>query len=116
MFGVDKHEHDDRYAQGEEWWTIVRRIWSGEAAFDFRRPLLSASLASRVADAVRRRAAADDECRAARRADAQFAIEQSDMHFDGVRSPEESAARIADTKAACARSWAATSRCGRRLA
>ena len=36
MFGVDKHEHDDRYAQGDEWWTIIRRIWSGEAAFDFR--------------------------------------------------------------------------------
>jgi alkanesulfonate monooxygenase SsuD/methylene tetrahydromethanopterin reductase-like flavin-dependent oxidoreductase (luciferase family) len=28
----------------------------------------------------------------------QFAIEFSDMHFDGVRSPEESAERIADTK------------------
>src|SRR5438270_9315979 len=29
----------------------------------------------------------------------EFAIQHSDMHFDGVRSPEESAARIADTKA-----------------
>ena len=35
MFGMDKHEHDDRYAQGDEWWTIIRRVWTGEAAFDF---------------------------------------------------------------------------------
>jgi len=35
MFGVTKHEHDERYEQGDEWWSIVRRIWSGEAPFDF---------------------------------------------------------------------------------
>lgn len=26
--------YGDRYAQGEEWWSIVRRIWAGEGAFD----------------------------------------------------------------------------------
>ena len=31
MFGVTKKEHDARYAQGEEWWSIVKRIWAGEA-------------------------------------------------------------------------------------
>ena len=36
MFGVGQREHDDRYAYGEEWWTIVRRIWTEEAPFDFR--------------------------------------------------------------------------------
>jgi alkanesulfonate monooxygenase SsuD/methylene tetrahydromethanopterin reductase-like flavin-dependent oxidoreductase (luciferase family) len=35
MFGVGQREHDDRYAYGEEWWTIVRRIWTEEAPFDF---------------------------------------------------------------------------------
>ena len=98
MFGMDKHEHDDRYAQGDEWWTIIRRVWTGEAAFDFHgrfydlggvqgqplpfggeRPLMM-----NAGSSPRGRT---------------FAIEQSDMHFDGVRSPEDSAARIADTRA-----------------
>jgi alkanesulfonate monooxygenase SsuD/methylene tetrahydromethanopterin reductase-like flavin-dependent oxidoreductase (luciferase family) len=98
MFGLDKHEHADRYAQGDEWWTIIRRIWSGETAFDFvgrfyqlggvqgqplpfggERPLMM-----NAGSSPRGRA---------------FAIEHSDMHFDGVRLPEDSAARIADTKA-----------------
>src|SRR5579864_9768286 len=35
MFGVSKHEHDDRYEQGEEWWQIVTRVWAAEPAFDF---------------------------------------------------------------------------------
>lgn len=36
MFGVAQREHDDRYAYGEEWWDIVRRIWSSETPFDVR--------------------------------------------------------------------------------
>jgi dimethylsulfone monooxygenase len=35
MFGVPLHPHDDRYAYAEEWITIVRRIWSETAPFDF---------------------------------------------------------------------------------
>ena len=35
MFGVTKHEHDDRYDQGDEWWSIIRRVWSDEPPFDF---------------------------------------------------------------------------------
>src|SRR5207245_11809563 len=35
MFGVSKKEHDARYAQGEEWWSIVKRIWAGEDRFDY---------------------------------------------------------------------------------
>jgi alkanesulfonate monooxygenase SsuD/methylene tetrahydromethanopterin reductase-like flavin-dependent oxidoreductase (luciferase family) len=33
MFGVKVP--DDRYAQGEEWWSLVRRIHAGEGPFDF---------------------------------------------------------------------------------
>ena len=98
MFGVTKHEHDDRYEQGDEWWTIIERIWSGEPPFDFdgvhyhldhvqgqplpygdQRPLMM-----NAGSSPRGR---------------QFAIEHSDMHFDGVRSPEASAPRIAEIKA-----------------
>jgi alkanesulfonate monooxygenase SsuD/methylene tetrahydromethanopterin reductase-like flavin-dependent oxidoreductase (luciferase family) len=35
MFGVTGHDHDERYAQGEEWWDIVRRLWRGGEPFDF---------------------------------------------------------------------------------
>jgi alkanesulfonate monooxygenase SsuD/methylene tetrahydromethanopterin reductase-like flavin-dependent oxidoreductase (luciferase family) len=97
MFGVDKHEHDDRYEQGEEWWTIIRRVWSDAPPFDFdgrfyqlgmvqgeprpyggRRPLMM-----NAGSSPRGRT---------------FAIENADMHFDGVRWPEDSAQRIAETK------------------
>jgi alkanesulfonate monooxygenase SsuD/methylene tetrahydromethanopterin reductase-like flavin-dependent oxidoreductase (luciferase family) len=97
MFGVTMLQHDDRYALGEEWWEIVRRIWAGGAPFDYdgryfhlrgvegapgpygdETPLVmnaGSSPAGRV-----------------------FAIGFSDLHFDGVRLPEDSAERIADTK------------------
>src|SRR3972149_285908 len=35
MFGVTKKEHEARYEQGAEWWSIVNRIWAGEEPFDF---------------------------------------------------------------------------------
>jgi dimethylsulfone monooxygenase len=34
MSGVAQRAHDDRYAHGEEWWNIVRRIWSSPKPFD----------------------------------------------------------------------------------
>jgi len=34
MFGVGQREHDNRYAYGEEWWSIVKRIWTEDAPFD----------------------------------------------------------------------------------
>lgn len=35
MFGVELGEHGDRYAQGEEWWTIIRRVWREDEPFDY---------------------------------------------------------------------------------
>ncbi len=97
MFGVPMLEHDARYDLGEEWWTIVKRIWAEAGPFDvdgtyFRlrgvvgspgpyggqTPLVmnaGASLAGRA-----------------------FAIRHSDLHFDGVRAPEESRDRVAETR------------------
>jgi len=34
MFGVGQREHEDRYAYGQEWWDVVRAIWSNDAPFD----------------------------------------------------------------------------------
>lgn len=97
MFGIRKREHDDRYAEGAEWWQIVTRIWSGEGPFDFQgayfqlegvegapgpyggqRPLMMNAGASPAGRA--------------------FAVRYSDMHFDGVEQRDAAPARIAETK------------------
>jgi alkanesulfonate monooxygenase SsuD/methylene tetrahydromethanopterin reductase-like flavin-dependent oxidoreductase (luciferase family) len=97
MFGVTRLEHDARYEQGEEWWAVVRRIWAEEEPFDFagrhyrftgvsgspgpfggRAPLM---MNAGMSPAGRR-----------------FAILHSDLHFDAVKTPEDSVARIAETK------------------
>jgi alkanesulfonate monooxygenase SsuD/methylene tetrahydromethanopterin reductase-like flavin-dependent oxidoreductase (luciferase family) len=97
MFGLTKHEHGDRYAQGDEWWSIIRRVWSGEPPFDFEgcyyqldaaqgepRPYANERpLMMNAGSSPRGR---------------EFAIAHSDLHFDGVRSPEASSERIAETK------------------
>ncbi len=97
MFGVTKKEHDDRYEQGAEWWSIVQRIWAGSGPFDFDgthyqlygvegSPLPFGGRAPIMMNA------------GSSPAGRTFAIRYSDMHFDGVRSPEESIDRIAETK------------------
>src|SRR5205823_12198296 len=97
MFGVTRHEHDDRYEQGDEWWTIVRRIWSGESPFDFDGQFyhLGAAEGRPTPYADQRPLMMNAGSSPRGRA---FAVQHSDMHFDGVRSPEDSAERIAETK------------------
>jgi len=97
MFGVTKKEHDARYAQGEEWWSIVKRVWSGEARFDHEGTyyrLHGVEGAPRPfgrTDPLMMNAGSSDTGR-------WFAIRHSDMHFDAVETPELSTARIAQTK------------------
>ena len=97
MFGVTKKEHDDRYAQGAEWWTIVKRIWEGGEPFDFVGQhyelygVEGSPLPYGGAAPLMMNAGASPAGRA-------FAIQYSDMHFDGVKAPEDSIERIADTK------------------
>jgi dimethylsulfone monooxygenase len=97
MFGVDKHEHDDRYAQGEEWWRIVRQTWAGEAAFDFDGHFYQLAAVQGApgpyggSTPLMMNAGSSPNGRA-------FAVHYSDMHFDGVRSPESSIERIAETR------------------
>jgi dimethylsulfone monooxygenase len=97
MFGVPMLEHDDRYAQGEEWWSIVKRLWSGEQGFDFNGSYfqlkdvqgapgpyggqLPLVMNAGISPAGR-----------------SFAIRHSDLHFDGVKWPEASTERIAETR------------------
>jgi alkanesulfonate monooxygenase SsuD/methylene tetrahydromethanopterin reductase-like flavin-dependent oxidoreductase (luciferase family) len=97
MFGVSKHEHDARYAQGEEWWSIVKRIWAGAAPFDYQ----GAYYQLRGVEGAPRPYGPDDPLMmnaGSSPAGRQFAIRHSDMHFDGVHTPEASRERIAETK------------------
>jgi alkanesulfonate monooxygenase SsuD/methylene tetrahydromethanopterin reductase-like flavin-dependent oxidoreductase (luciferase family) len=97
MFGVTKKEHDARYAQGEEWWSIVKRVWSGEARFDFDgtyyrlHGVEGAPRPFGKADPLMMNAGSSETGR-------WFAIRHSDMHFDAVETPEATTARIAETK------------------
>jgi alkanesulfonate monooxygenase SsuD/methylene tetrahydromethanopterin reductase-like flavin-dependent oxidoreductase (luciferase family) len=97
MFGVSLVEHDGRYEQGAEWWSIVRRIWSGEAPFDFEGAYFQLSGVQGLPapyggqDPLMMNAGSSVAGRA-------FAIGHSDLHFDGVRTPAESIERIAETK------------------
>ncbi len=97
MFGVTQQEHDARYAQGAEWWQIVTRIWSGEPPFDFEgdhfrlegvegSPLPVAGEAPIMMNAGTSPAGRD------------FALHYANLHFDAVRTPEDSAARVSDSK------------------
>jgi FMNH2-dependent dimethyl sulfone monooxygenase len=98
MFGVTKHEHDDRYEQGEEWWSIIRRLWSDEPPFDFDGRFYQLGMVQGEpkpfggGQPLMMNAGSSPRGRT-------FAIEHSDMHFDGMRSPEASAERIVETKA-----------------
>jgi alkanesulfonate monooxygenase SsuD/methylene tetrahydromethanopterin reductase-like flavin-dependent oxidoreductase (luciferase family) len=98
MFGVSKKEHEERYEQGAEWWSIVKRIWAGSGPFDFDGKHYMLSGAEGLprpygdADPIMMNAGSSPSGR-------DFAIRYSDMHFDGVRLPEDSRDRIAETKA-----------------
>lgn len=35
MFGKQQREHDDRYAEGAEWISVVKRLWRDEEPFDW---------------------------------------------------------------------------------
>ena len=97
MFGVSKHEHDDRYAQGEEWWSIVKRIWAGDEPFDYA----GAYYRLRGVEGSPRPFGDQEPLMmnaGSSPAGRRFAIRHSDMHFDGVDTPEASIDRIAETK------------------
>jgi len=97
MFGVAQHEHDERYAQGEEWWSIVKRIWADDEPFDHA----GTHYQLRGVEGLPRPYGAHTPLMmnaGSSPAGRRFAIHHSDMHFDGVHTPEASIERIAETK------------------
>src|SRR5436190_2013133 len=96
-YGGQSNPNDVRYEQGEEWWSIVKRIWAGEAPFAFegthyRLRGVEGSPAPYGERVPRMMNAGSSETGRL------FAIRHSDMHFDAVETPEASTARIAETK------------------
>ncbi len=97
MFGIEKPEHDARYAQGEEWWSIIKRIWAGDVPFDYPGtyyPLRGVEGAPRPygsQDPLMMNAGSSPAGR-------QFAIRHSDIHFDAFTTLDANRARIAETK------------------
>jgi alkanesulfonate monooxygenase SsuD/methylene tetrahydromethanopterin reductase-like flavin-dependent oxidoreductase (luciferase family) len=98
MFGLEPDDHTVRYAVAQEWWDIVRRIWSGEEYFNYdgtyfklqavigrpqpyggqNPPMMNAGASATGLD---------------------FAIRNSDLHYDFCTKPEDSKARIQESKA-----------------
>jgi alkanesulfonate monooxygenase SsuD/methylene tetrahydromethanopterin reductase-like flavin-dependent oxidoreductase (luciferase family) len=97
MFGISPDQHDDRYARGEEWWTIVKTLWSGNAAADFDGKFyqLRALEGSPCPFGDRRPVMMNAGASPAGR---MFAVRNSDLHFDYCRTPQESAPRVQETK------------------
>jgi dimethylsulfone monooxygenase len=97
MFGVSQLEHEARYAQGAEWWSIVKRTWSGEGTFDhlgdhYRlRGVVESPQPFGGQAPLMMNAGSSPAGRA-------FAIRYSDLHFDSVRTVEDSRGRVAETK------------------
>jgi FMNH2-dependent dimethyl sulfone monooxygenase len=98
MFGLEPDEHVVRYAMAQEWWDIIRRIWSGEEYFDYEgvyfklkgvigRPQPYGGQNPPMMNAGASPAGRD------------FAIRNSDLHYDFCIKPEDSRERIKDSKA-----------------
>lgn len=98
MFGQEIEEHPDRYAMAQEWWDVIRRTWSGGAEFDFDgryfklRGVISRPTPFAGAIPPMMNAGASPVGR-------DFAIRNSDMHYDWCQTPEDSRERIKDSKA-----------------
>ena len=97
MFGANQKAHDRRYEYGQEWWDIIRRIWSGGASFDYDgeffklRGVTGAPMPWGGKRPVMMNAGSSPAGR-------NFAARNSDFHFDQVFFVEDAPARIEDTR------------------
>jgi FMNH2-dependent dimethyl sulfone monooxygenase len=102
MFGVPQYDHDVRYEQGQEWWEVVKKVWSctGPAEHDGRFYKLSAIEGMPGpyggGNPITMNAGVSPAGRG-------FAIRNSDLHFDDLHfgnceNPEDAIDRIKETK------------------
>lgn len=97
MFGLTKQEHDERYAQGAEWWQIVQQIWAGTDPFDYQGHYYQL----RGVEGLPRPYGGQTPLMmnaGSSPAGRQFAIQHSDLHFDALHTLEDSRTRLGETK------------------
>jgi len=97
MFGLQQEEHDTRYEQGQEWWDIVKKLWSGAGPPNHEGKFykLSALKGSPGPWDGKNPTVMNAGASPAGRG---FAIRNSDLHFDHCGVPEDTAPRIQETK------------------
>jgi len=88
---------DRRYDYGQEWWDVLKRIWSADQPFDFDGEFFKLKKVQghprpRQGERVMMMNAGSSS------AGREFAIRNSDFHFDICRSLEGSAERVSETK------------------
>ncbi|MBF6569005.1 MAG: LLM class flavin-dependent oxidoreductase [Candidatus Binataceae bacterium] len=97
MFGVERRDHELRYEYGQEWWDIVRKIWSGEGPFDYQGKyfkLKNVEGSPRPYGGQRPAMMNAGGSETGR----QFAIRNADFHFDHFAVPEQGTEKIKETK------------------
>ncbi|MGP0089806.1 MAG: LLM class flavin-dependent oxidoreductase [Xanthobacteraceae bacterium] len=97
MFRAEQHPHDARYEFAGDWWTVVTSLWSREGPFDHQGKYFSFNNLEAAPKPY------GGSCPLMMNAGASpagrdFAIRNSDLHFDYCRTPEDSAARVAETE------------------
>jgi alkanesulfonate monooxygenase SsuD/methylene tetrahydromethanopterin reductase-like flavin-dependent oxidoreductase (luciferase family) len=102
MFGVPQYEHDLRYEQGQEWWEVVKKVWScaGPSTHEGRFYKLSALEGLPGPYGGKNPVMMNAGVSTAGR---NFAIRNSDLHFDDLHFgnceyPEDASDRIKETK------------------
>jgi len=102
MFGVPQYEHDMRYEQGQEWWNVVKKVWScaGPSTHEGRFYKLSALQGLPGPYGGKNPVMMNAGVSPAGRS---FAIRNSDLHFDDLNfgdseHPEDASDRIKETK------------------
>ena len=98
MFGVENREHDLRYAYGREWLQVIRLLWESEDEFDFEgrfinlKKLISNPKPFGGTRPLIMNAGASPAGR-------DFALEQSDILFNLLITPEQGAKAVAEARA-----------------
>jgi dimethylsulfone monooxygenase len=98
MFGVEQREHDRRYEYGQEWWNVVKLLWSGQGPRDYEgkffklKGLEASPRPYGEQNPVMMNAGASPLGRG-------FAIRNCDLHFDNCEVPEDCVDRVKETKA-----------------
>jgi alkanesulfonate monooxygenase SsuD/methylene tetrahydromethanopterin reductase-like flavin-dependent oxidoreductase (luciferase family) len=98
MFGVDKRDHDERYAVADEWIRVVKQLWGRKGGSPFRGEYFDIESAFSEPKPVQRPHPPIMSAGVSPAGQA-FATSHSDMIFMSVGQPSETADKVAAIKA-----------------